>query len=182
MGSTLVALHAHQPHPGSLALVAGLAAQAAVAEHVPAPLVALLKWPNDVMVGGAKLAGILLERVGEHVVVGIGVNLSRAPEIAGRETIALSRFGPAPERDTFAASLAAHFTAELERWRSFGLAALVQRWQAGAHTIGTELSVTTPGEGVLSGRFAGLDESGALRLTLADGTSRVIYAGDVALA
>lgn len=186
MGSTVVwlvseAAPVSQPHPASLALVAGLAVQAAVSPFVPPPQLALLKWPNDVMVGAAKLAGILLERVGQAVVVGVGVNLAQAPQIEGRETLALSAFGPAPDRDGFAASLAAHFSNELARWRDYGLAALAARWQAVAHPPGTWLTVTDPAGGVLEGRFAGLDEGGALRLTLADGSTRTVYAGDVRL-
>lgn len=182
MGSTVVALGGHQPHAGSLALVAGVAVQAAVAPLVPPPHQALLKWPNDVLIGGAKLAGILLERVGEAVVVGIGVNLAQAPDLADKDTIALTHFGPAPNRDDFADNLAQCFAEELTRWRNYGLEALVSRWQAVAHPIGTPLVVQDGTNPPLSGHFAGLDAQGALRLTLRDGTSRTIHAGDVHLA
>jgi len=182
MGSTVVRCRAGDPPSPSLALVAGLAVQAAVSPHVPPPAFAVLKWPNDVMVGMAKLAGILLERVGEDVVVGVGVNLARAPDVPERETVACSRFGPAPDRDGFAAGLARAFADELQRWRQFGLAATIARWQACAHPVGTALTVTPPGEGVLSGHFAGLDESGALRLALPDGTTRIVHAGEILFA
>jgi len=181
MGSCIVRLDAHQPHPGSLALVAGLAVQAAVAPWVPAPLLPLLKWPNDVMIGAAKLAGILLEVVGGAVVVGVGVNLAMAPDISGRETVALSAYGPAPDRDAFAQNLAMHFAHELGLWRQYGLAALVSRWQAVAHPLGTALSVTHSDGSQVQGRFAGLDEMGALRLTLADGTAVTVHAGDISV-
>ena len=181
MGSTAVALGPYDPQAGSLALVAGLAVQGNVAPLVPPPHVPLLKWPNDVMVGGAKLAGILLERVGDHVIVGIGVNLASAPQIEGRETCALSRFGPAPDRDAFAASLAQNFAAELVRWRSFGMEALLARWQSAAHPQGTPLSVSQSDGSKVSGIFSGLDATGALRLALADGTCQTIHAGDVSL-
>lgn len=182
MGSTVVHLGALEPPPPSLALVAGLAVQAAVAPFVTAPAVALLKWPNDVMVGPAKLAGILLERVGDAVVVGIGVNLAQAPEVPDREVLALSRFGPAPARDIFAETLAREFAGELGRWRAYGLGATISRWTAAAHPPGTALTVNPSGEGPISGQFAGLDDSGALRLALADGTTRTIHAGEVMLA
>ena len=128
---------------------------------------------------GAKLAGILLEREGEVLVVGVGVNLAKAPVIEGRQTIALAAFGPAPDRDLFAAALAASFATELERWRSYGLDPLTRRWQAAAHPPGTPLTVAPPGEAPLTGGFDGLTEDGALRLRLADGTARVMHAGDV---
>ena len=182
MGSTQVAIDSHQPHAGSLALVAGLAVQAAVAPLVPPPHLPVLKWPNDVLIGGAKLAGILLERVGDAVVVGVGVNLAHAPDLPDRDTVALTRFGPAPHRDNFAVNLAKHFAEELRHWRTFGLEALVRRWQLVAHPVGTSLLVQDGTRAQLSGRFAGLDAQGALRLTLADGTCRTIHAGDVHLA
>ncbi len=118
-------------------------------------------------------------REGAALVVGIGVNLVAAPGIEGRKTIALAELGPAPDRDFFATSLAGAFVAELERWRSYGLDPLVRRWQAAAHPPGTPLTVAPMGEEPLTGVFDGLAEDGALRLRLADGTARVMHAGDV---
>lgn len=182
MGSTVVYRQAADPMPATLALVAGLAVHAAASPLVPAPLRAMLKWPNDILIGPAKLCGILLEAVGAAVIVGIGVNLAQAPQVPGRETIALSAFGPAPGRDLFAAALADHFDRELERWRSFGLEPLLRRWLAAAHPIGTPLAVGEPGDEPLHGTFAGLAADGALQLRLADGTTRTIHAGEVRLA
>ena len=182
MGSTVVRISPGDPPAPSLALLSGLALHEVVAPLVPPPATALLKWPNDLMVGAAKLAGILLERVGDTVIVGIGVNLAQAPVVEGRETVALASFGPASDRDHFAASLARQFALELERWRSFGLDLLVRRWLAAAHPVGTPLAVGEPGETPLKGDFAGLTADGALQLRLADGTTRVIHAGEVRLA
>lgn len=182
MGSTVVYRQAADPMPATLALVAGLAVHAAASPLVPAPLRAMLKWPNDILIGPAKLCGILLEAVGAAVIVGIGVNLAQAPQVPVRETIALSAFGPAPDRDLFAAALADHFDRELERWRSFGLEPLLRRWLAAAHPIGTPLAVGEPGDEPLHGTFAGLAADGALQLRLADGTTRTIHAGEVRLA
>lgn len=181
MGSTVVHLHTADPPPGTLALQAGLALHEIISVRLQPPRRALLKWPNDVMIGAAKLAGILLERVGESVVIGIGVNLAAAPAVADRETIALSQFGPAPDRDSFAAELARQFALELERWRSYGLGPILTRWCAAAHPLGTALSVGEPGEVPLQGSFAGLTDDGALQLRLADGSTRAIHAGEVRL-
>lgn len=182
MGSTSLRLTAGDPPPATLALVAGLAVHAAVSGHIPPPARAMLKWPNDVLVNGIKLAGILLERVGDQVVVGIGVNLVQAPAVPGRQTMALTDYGPAPDRDSFAAVLAGHFAQQVLRWRRYGLEPLLLRWQAAAHPAGTPLSVAQPDGSVLSGTFAGLAADGALRLALADGTTRNIHAGEVLLA
>jgi BirA family biotin operon repressor/biotin-[acetyl-CoA-carboxylase] ligase len=182
MGSTVVRLGAGEPPAGTLALVAGLAAHEALAPLIPPPHLPLLKWPNDVLIGGAKLAGILLERVGEVVIVGIGVNLAAAPALRDRETVALSAYGPAPDRDLFAAALAQCFDRELERWRTYGTEPLVARWQVAGHQPGTPLLVGEPGDVPLCGTFAGLTSDGALQLRLADGTTRVLHAGEVRLA
>lgn len=182
MGSTVVRSGPGDPPASTLALLAGLAVHEAVSPLVPPPQRATLKWPNDVMIGGAKLCGILLEGLSGCVIVGIGVNLAAAPQLPNRETIALSAFGPAPDRDVFAASLARQFDLELERWRSFGLEPMVRRWLASAHPLGTPLLVGEPGDAPLKGSFAGLTSDGALQLRLEDGTCRVIHAGEVRLA
>ncbi|HNN56487.1 MAG TPA: biotin--[acetyl-CoA-carboxylase] ligase [Novosphingobium sp.] len=182
MGSTVVRPGPGDPPISTLALVAGLAVHETVAPLIPPPQRAMLKWPNDVMIGPAKLCGILLEGASGLVIVGIGVNLAQAPRVEGRETIALSAFGPPPDRDAFAASLALHFDRELERWRAFGLEPLIRRWLAAGHPEGTPLEVGEPGTEPVGGRFAGLSGDGALQLLLADGTRQTIHAGEVRLA
>lgn len=183
MGSTLVHLQAGDPAPATLSLLTGLAVYEAISGCPGAQgSMIMLKWPNDVMAGGAKLAGILLERIGDAVVVGIGVNLVSAPEVPDRETIALADLGAEPKRDTFAEDLARIFHLELERWRNFGLAPIIKRWLAVAHPKGTPLAVKVSGEATLTGTFDGLGEDGSLQLRLADGSSRVIHAGEVILA
>lgn len=179
MGSTVVRLNAGDPPPASFALAAGLAVHEVAVPLLADPALLQLKWPNDLTFASGKLAGILLEREGDALVVGIGVNLAQAPAIEGRATVALAALGPVPDRDLFASAMAASFAIELQRWRSFGLEPLLRRWQAAAHPIGTALTVNPPGEEPLSGVFAGLTDEGALRLGLADGTSRVMHAGDV---
>jgi len=181
MGSTIVRPRAGDPPAPSLALLAGLALHEVVSRHVPPPHLALLKWPNDLLVGGAKLSGILLEASAGAVVVGIGVNLAVAPDLPDRRTIALSVFGPAPDRNAFAENLARSFAAELQAWRSYGLEPMIRRWLGAAHPPGTPLRVGEPGEAALEGTFAGLASDGALQLRLADGTTRTVHAGEVRL-
>ena len=115
-------LRASDPPAPALALVAGLAAIEAVEVAAPdAPL--LLKWPNDLMLGDAKLAGILLERTGDRVVVGFGVNLAAAPVISGRKTASLAG-AIAPQ--AFAPLIAASFVRLLAAWRTADPAAFAQ--------------------------------------------------------
>lgn len=181
MGSTVVHCAPRDPSPATLALVAGVAAYEAVAAILADPSHLRLKWPNDLMLGEAKLAGILLEREGNAIVVGMGINLVAAPDLPDRKTVALTALGPAPDRDLFASALAATFDRELERWRTYGLEPLVRRWESVAHPQGTPLTVRPPGEEQIVGSFAGLTGEGALSLRLADGSTRAIHAGDVML-
>ena len=179
MGSTVVHLRPGDPPAQTLALVAGLAVAEVIARHLPSPVRAMLKWPNDVLVDGAKLCGVLLERAGDAVVVGIGANLAFAPRLAERATTALARFGTAPDRDAFAGELAASFALEVERWRAHGLAPMLARWQAAAHPVGTPLAVQRSADALLEGTFAGLSADGALQLRLGDGTTLTIHSGEV---
>jgi BirA family biotin operon repressor/biotin-[acetyl-CoA-carboxylase] ligase len=140
-----------------------------------------LKWPNDVLLGGGKLSGILLEMVRGVIIVGIGVNLVRAPDLPDRRTAALADITAPPPLEDFAASLAAHFARRLEAWRTYGLGATLHAFLAQSlHAQGSPLTIHDTDGSVLSGSFAGLEESdGALRLRLADGSERVIRAGDI---
>lgn len=175
MGSTIAQLRFGDPEAPTLALVAGLAVRDAVAR---AGVEAMLKWPNDVMVGHAKLAGILLERSGDSVVIGVGVNLVDAPQLADREAIALKTLGALVDRDRFAADLARLFGQELERWRSVGLAPLVRRWLAAAHPVGTRLTLSGGGAGPRFGTFDGMTDTGAMLLRTEDGAVHVVHAGE----
>ncbi len=181
MGSTMVRLTPNDPPPASLSFVAALAVYGATAGRIARPASLQLKWPNDIMLGGAKFCGILLECEGEHAVIGIGVNLAAAPRLPDRETLALSDIGVVPDRDLFAADLAASFATELERWRFYGTGPLFIRWQTAAHQPGTRLAVHGDKGVRISGTYMGLQEDGALCLALDDGTTRVIHAGDVML-
>lgn len=181
MGSTVVRLHPLDPSASTLSFLAALAVYEAAVGHVAVPGALQLKWPNDLLLGGAKLAGILLERTGVNAVVGIGVNLVAAPSLHDRPARHMAQAGRAPDRDAFARELAASFDRELDRWRQFGPEPLLARWVAAAHPVGSPLSVHASDGARVSGLFDGLEPDGALRLRLADGSRRVIHAGDVML-
>jgi BirA family biotin operon repressor/biotin-[acetyl-CoA-carboxylase] ligase len=181
MGSTVVRLMRRDPSPSTLSFVAALATYEAVIGCVSVARALELKWPNDLVLGGAKLSGILLERTGDAAVIGIGVNLVAAPRLHDRPARHLAELGPGPDRDNFARDLAASFDRELDRWRQFGAEPLLSRWTAAAHPVGSPLSVHSSDGARISGLFDGLEPDGALRLRLADGSCRVIHAGDVSL-
>ena len=173
-GSTLVVLAPGDPAPQSLSLAAGLALVEAVDLAVPEqPL--MLKWPNDLMLANAKLAGILLERSGDSVIAGFGVNLASAPKIPGRDAAALNG---ALLPQAFAPLLAGSFARMLSLWRSSAPEAFARAWLERAHPIGTHLTVHSGSGQKISGIFDGVELDGALRLRR-DGEVEVIRAGDV---
>lgn len=176
-GSTLVELTRGDPPAHSLSLATGLALIEAVDAAVPG-LPLLLKWPNDLLLDGAKLAGILLERQGDRVVAGFGVNLAAAPELPGRRTAHLGgRLSP----EAFAPLLAGAMNRLLVLWRTAEPREFARAWLARAHAAGTELKVHGADSEVVRGRFDGIEPDGTLRLRLDDGTVRAIHAGDVEL-
>jgi BirA family biotin operon repressor/biotin-[acetyl-CoA-carboxylase] ligase len=176
-GSTLVELRPSDPPPQTLSLAGGLALIEAVETAVPdQPL--MLKWPNDLMLSGKKLAGILLERSGERVAVGVGVNLASAPDLPDRPCASLlGQISP----QAFAPLLAGSFARLLALWRSSEPALLMQAWLTRAHALGTALTVHSSTDEVISGRFDGLEPDGALRLLADDGSLKIVRAGDVEL-
>jgi BirA family biotin operon repressor/biotin-[acetyl-CoA-carboxylase] ligase len=176
MGSVAVHLRSSDPMAATLALVAAVAlgdAVKALAPHVPFQL----KWPNDLLIDGAKCAGILLERQGDAVVIGMGVNLVSAPELPDRRTACFAQYGVTLDRDYFAEALALAMQDALTLWRGEGMRAIIAKWLDFAHPIGTPLRVSEQG---IDGLFHGLTPDGALRLKRGDEILE-IHAGDVEL-
>jgi len=170
-----------RPLPGdsgapTLALVAAVALEE-VASAYAGDGKLQLKWPNDLMAGQAKLAGILLERGGDAVVIGFGVNLAHHPVNLDRPTTSIAALGcAAPDPAAFVVELADAFARWLGVWRGEGLAPIRTRWMQRAHPIGSVLAT-----GDVEGLFEGLDPDGALLLRRADGRIATVHAGDVFL-
>lgn len=179
--STLVRLRRTDPAAASLALVTAVAVAETARVYLPTSEAVTIKWPNDVLVEGAKVAGILLERADDAVVVGTGVNLVGHPDLPDRPTTDLGAHRSAVEVPAFLETLAETFARWLARWRGEGIAPVRQRWLEMAHPVGTALTARLPDGDSVEGLFDGLDSDGALVLRLADGTRRVIHAGDVFL-
>jgi BirA family transcriptional regulator, biotin operon repressor / biotin---[acetyl-CoA-carboxylase] ligase len=179
--SGLIRLRAGDPPAATLGFVAALALDQILSIYAP-DAAFHIKWPNDVMANGAKLSGILLERAGDAVIVGIGVNLASYPKIPGRVTTSIADLtGTAPDPATFLDDLAEAFGDILAQWRTEGLGPILSRWQERAHPVGAPLSVSLPDGTSLNGVYEGLGPDGALKLRLADGGVRAIHAGDVFL-
>ena len=176
-GSTPVQLRPNDPPAPSLSLAAGLALVEAIDVAVPGQTL-MLKWPNDALLLGRKLAGILLERTGDRVAVGFGVNLTTAPTLADRQAATL---GGQISPEAFAPLLAGNFARMLDLWRTSEPGLLAQAWLTRAHPIGTRITVHSTRDDKVSGRFDGLEPDGALRLRRDDGELDIIRAGDVEL-
>lgn len=154
----------------------GFVAALAVGDLVPPNRNVRLKWPNDVLVDGGKVAGILLESaIGqdglvEHVVAGIGVNVTFAPQLPEM------RYPGAALGGTVEAALEGltrALAARLAQWRHDGFETVRREWLEKAGPLGAEVDVRL-GEGLLRGRFAGLDREGALLLDTAEGPRKIV--------
>jgi BirA family biotin operon repressor/biotin-[acetyl-CoA-carboxylase] ligase len=170
-----------------VAFVAALAV-ADLASAYTAPERVTVKWPNDVLIGGRKAAGILVESGAAGagrlwLAVGVGANLATPPVAAERPATSFAEHlaaphsdPPSPEQALF--ELAGAFDRWIERWERLGFGAVAQAWTARAHGLGRACTVRLERE-TIDGVALGLDADGALRLRLAEGSIRNITAGDV---
>ncbi|MFU7528578.1 biotin--[acetyl-CoA-carboxylase] ligase [Qipengyuania sp. ASV99] len=181
--STVVNLRKDDPPAHTLSLVAGTAVWDMLREQIGVNANLHLKWPNDIIVRKAKIAGILLERTGDSVVVGIGINVRFAPEVESRQTTSIHAVNSSNESgpDRILQYLAKEMAYAISLWRSDGLPGLLRRWSDRAFPIGTGLSVNVGDGEQAHGTFAGLDQAGSLLLRLENGEVRTIHAGDVSL-
>ncbi len=168
-----------------LAVWSGL--QAALALRDAFAVAVELKWPNDLLVGGRKLGGVLVEAArtpwGPRLVAGLGLNLGmRAGELPaalrGRATSLRMETGHAPLPAVAAAALLARFDAELPRFRDEGWAPYLEAYADCDHLRGLKVELET-GQGVVTGRALGIDQTGALALRREDGREMRLLAGDV---
>jgi BirA family biotin operon repressor/biotin-[acetyl-CoA-carboxylase] ligase len=165
-----------------LSFVAALAVHDATAECAPALGPALkLKWPNDLLLGAAKVGGILIESEYEPafaVAIGIGINCAQHPQGTPYPASDLAAAGVQVTPERLLRSLMATMQARLEQWQEgAGFAAIRKAWLARAAGLGEAITVRLP-ERELAGRFEGLDEAGRLLLQTA-GAVMPITAGEV---
>ncbi|MBP5353425.1 MAG: biotin--[acetyl-CoA-carboxylase] ligase [Alphaproteobacteria bacterium] len=164
---------------GQLVLVSALSVLETVKELAPAANVQL-KWPNDVLLNGAKVCGMLLEKgAGDYMIVGIGVNIVKAPDRA--ETLypatALADCGIRTTADAFLERCLHKLTENMQILEREGIAPLRRKWLNNAKNVGKEITVRQDNREI-KGIFAGLDDSGNLLLQQ-ENAIKTILAGDV---
>ena len=185
-GNLYATLLLTEPSPASyapqLSFVAALALHDGIAACAPqtGPLLQL-KWPNDVLIGQAKVAGILIEGESEPpfaVAVGIGVNCASHPSNTAYPAVDLAAAGAVAAPEALLVSLSAAMQERLKQWnRGQGFASVRADWLKRAAGLGEALQVRLP-EREVSGRFQGLDDAGRLLLERA-GSVTAITAGEV---
>ncbi|MDO9077245.1 MAG: biotin--[acetyl-CoA-carboxylase] ligase [Brevundimonas sp.] len=186
--STLLQLTRKSPaEAAQVTFVAALAIADLLDAYAPPSLVTI-KWPNDVMLAGQKASGVLVES-GAHesgglwLAVGIGVNLAHAPEGTERPATALAHHlrgevTAPPTVEAAAATLAGAFDVWMTRWETLGFEPILDAWRA--RTAGLDgPAVARLGRETVEGVAEGVAPDGALKLRLADGSLRLISAGDV---
>jgi BirA family transcriptional regulator, biotin operon repressor / biotin---[acetyl-CoA-carboxylase] ligase len=184
--SLLLERPSQQDKAAQLCFVAALAVDDAVRACCPAAAGALaLKWPNDVLLDGAKVAGILIEAVHEgdsfFVVVGCGINVAHHPCDLPYRAAHLGELDPDLRPADVFSALSDSFALRLETWQQSGFAGIRADWLARAAGIGSPVLLRLPGADV-DGVFEGLDADGHLILGDASGGRRSVAAGEIVLA
>jgi BirA family biotin operon repressor/biotin-[acetyl-CoA-carboxylase] ligase len=185
----------------TLGFVAGVALNRALAAVLPAGLVRIgidgadaahgtgaariaLKWPNDVVADGAKLAGILLEAhrgAGgrQAVAIGFGVNVVKAPDDLPYPATSLAALGSPVSAEAVFGALSDAWVEVFALWHEgAGIAEVLERWRGAAAGIGAPVAVSRDGE-VVRGIFETIDEAGRLVIRSSNDDRIVITAGDV---
>ena len=167
---------------GWVTLLVALAAASAVGRM--AELDVRLKWPNDLLIGGRKLAGVLAERVEDAVVVGMGLNVSvRSDELpVATGTSLVIENAACADREPLIKAVLREIELFYREWAAAGgdadACGLREAYTRMSATVGQEVRVELPGERVLSGTATAVDPSGHL-IVHSDGTDHTISVGDV---
>ena len=175
-------------HDAQKSFIAALAIYDALAEYVVPELLSI-KWPNDVLLDGKKVSGILLERFANGLCIGVGINLMSRPEgVTGQETACVMDYiaeellnDPEPileMPEPVLAILAAKYSIWSKRHDADGFAPIRDMWLERAARIGKQVTVSLANER-FTGYAEGLDMEGALIVRLGSGELRHIHAGDI---
>lgn len=170
----------------SLPLAVTVAVEAAVSSALPAEAAKTLriKWPNDLLIGGRKTSGILIEAEQlpdgrRAVVIGCGINVAHRPDAGLYPTTCLAEQGSSVTPQDLFAQLVVTMDSVLRLWdQGRGVAAIRDAWIERAQGIGEPVTVNLP-DRQIHGLFDGIDVEGRLMLALPDGSRQTIASGDV---
>jgi BirA family biotin operon repressor/biotin-[acetyl-CoA-carboxylase] ligase len=142
---------------------------------------AKLKWPNDVLIGGRKVCGILAQVEGGAVIMGTGLNVSLTEEeLPVPEATSLLVAGATElDRTVIAAEFLAHLAAVYRSWNERGPASVIERWRRNSATLGAHVAVSFPNGRKVSGRAVGIDDAGRLQIDAGGGAVETVAAGDI---
>jgi BirA family biotin operon repressor/biotin-[acetyl-CoA-carboxylase] ligase len=163
-----------------LSLVAGVAAVEAVRSVAELP--AVLKWPNDVLVGGQKLGGILVERVDSAAVVGLGINVSlRTSELPVETATSIAIEGGNTDRESLTKELLRAIGRRVRSWEAVSGAGttVLPAYREVCDTLGREVVLHLPDGATVSGVAEAIDDTGRLVVVTPDGHGRAWSVGDV---
>ena len=167
-----------------IGFVAALAVASAIGPRLPRDTALRLKWPNDVLVDGRKISGILVESgttrpdAVDWLVLGIGLNVSHAPATAAYPATALAEHCRPVALETMLEDLVEAIDREVRAWRSEGFGPVRARWLAQAFRKGEDVVVRYD-DGERAGRFVDLDRDGGLVLETGAGQRAVLSYGAV---
>ncbi len=161
---------------GQLSFVAAVALSAAMDTVLSGDHKKTLKWPNDILIDGKKVSGILIEKEGEAYALGMGVNILSAPQDAVflKQFSGDNRLAIHPFRDTVLEKLGLYYT----KWKEDGFASIREAWLAQAHGLNEAITVKA-GDQQKEGIFKEIDDKGFLVIETQDGSTERLNSGEV---
>lgn len=164
---------------GQVAFVVALALSKAMDEFIDPAHVKTLKWPNDILIDGKKVSGILLESAIEearcdYLIIGMGINILSAPE--GRIGLDAVKKKPVPIHP-FRDRVLAHLSDYMDAWRAHGFGPIRDEWMAQAHGVSAPMTIRLP-EVTYEGIFKGIGPDGGLEAEI-NGEIKRFTSGEV---
>jgi BirA family biotin operon repressor/biotin-[acetyl-CoA-carboxylase] ligase len=164
-----------------IAFVTALAVRDAVCQVLPSDTDITFKWPNDVLAGGRKIAGVLIEaeKLPDEdrtaLIIGVGINILSAPRETSYPATCISALARAPKVARLLSLLVVSLDRRVAAWTRSGFGAVRREWMDHAYGVGTQVSASSG----VSGTFTGLDETGAIIIALTDGVQHRLVSGSV---
>lgn len=164
---------------GQLAYVASLAVRDAVSVYAGTTSTISCKWPNDLLLNGKKVCGILIEALDDYYAVGVGINLALVPNAVEDKAISLADIDLLVEPSVMLNCVVSSFGYWNKIWHKVGFSVVRAAWLNAAYGINQPITARFPDGTEEQGRFQGIDEEGALVLERVDGSDQKINAAEI---